>query len=491
MIRQRKLFQPALFCFLIFALLFRLPTCLAQVLPIQQAFAVHVLQQADKSIQVRWQIAPNHHLYQDTIKVNQAVIKRWPQADPHTDALGHKRAVYHNEVTLHVILDNPSTHVVTVTFQGCQGNQQCYPPQTLHFNVKPDQQWHEPNMQQTHDAGLTELSVTGILGFLVAGLLLSFTPCVLPMLPILASLLFTQGETSQRKQIQSALLYVLAMSLSYATAGMFAASLGYSLQASLQSPFIVGGFGLVLLALGLSMCLEVSWPNRTFAPNVITGQWYSPILLGATAMLVTSPCTTPAFIGAMTYVAKTGNQWLGAINFFALGLGMGLPLLALAAFGKQVIPNTGPWMKTCQKLTGVLLVVTAVWISAPLLSPILPGQPTRHSLGTSIGSRSELNQAIQKGSDNHQTLILNFTASWCTTCTHLDHSLFSQKSALSQQSDLKVLHIDISHPSSETTAIMKQFHVIAPPTLIIIRPNHTQQQLVGDVKLADLLKLMR
>ena len=324
------------------------PISAQQPLPAEKAFAMHVMAKNNGKINLQWQIAPEYQIYRESIIVSNATILHWPKPKPYTDSLGHTKSIYTGTLTLQGKLRDNSKKLIYVNFQGCHGKQQCYPPQHLAFDIAHTDQWLAPQEQKTtHDS-----MVFSLLGFFMAGILLAFTPCVLPLLPVLAGVLFGQQTPSIRHKLWVAGLYVFSMALTYALAGLLAAWLGYSIQSTLQSPLIIISFACVLLGMGILMWMDSppAWLSWCMTRQHTTNRWYTPILLGSTTLLVASPCTTPAFIAALTYISATGNLALGGLGLFLLGLGMGMPLLVVALLGVQVLPKSGLWLQKSKKI---------------------------------------------------------------------------------------------------------------------------------------------
>lgn len=214
-------------------------------------------------------------------------------------------------------------------------------------------------------------------GFLIFGLLLAFTPCVLPMIPILTGIIAGQGESlTTRKAFLLSLTYVLAMSVTYAAAGILAALAGSYVQAFLQNPWVIAIFSLVFVILAMSLFgfYELQLPSKwqehlTNISNKQTGGTYIGVaVMGILATLIVSPCVTAPLIGVLSYIAKTGDIILGGIALFVMGMGMGLPLILVGTCGGNLLPRAGNWLNTIKTFLGILLLAVAVW----MLSRIVP-----------------------------------------------------------------------------------------------------------------------
>ncbi len=216
-----------------------------------------------------------------------------------------------------------------------------------------------------------------LLGFLGFGLLLSLTPCVLPMLPILASIIVGQGQKiTTKRAFGLSLTYVLAMAFTYALAGVIAGLAGSYVQAYLQNPWVLGAFSFifVLLALSLFGVYELRLPPSlqqrfaSFSNHQTSGTYTGVALMGCAATLIASPCVTAPLVGVLSYIGQTGNAWLGGIALFIMGIGMGIPLLIVGTLGGRFLPKAGDWLNGVKVFFGLILLGIAIWF----LERILP-----------------------------------------------------------------------------------------------------------------------
>jgi thiol:disulfide interchange protein DsbD len=209
------------------------------------------------------------------------------------------------------------------------------------------------------------------------GLLLSFTPCVLPMVPILSGIIVGHGaHISRSRALLLSAAYVLGMAATYALAGVAAGLSGTLLSAALQNAWVLGGFALVFVLLSLSMFgfyelqLPIALQSRlSDAANHRRGSVGGLVLMGAASALIVGPCVAAPLAGALLYIAQSGDALLGGLALFAMALGMGVPLIAVGVASRSLLPHTGPWMEGVKRFFGVLLLGTAIWIA----SPVLPG----------------------------------------------------------------------------------------------------------------------
>jgi thiol:disulfide interchange protein DsbD len=216
-----------------------------------------------------------------------------------------------------------------------------------------------------------------ILSFFGFGLLLSFTPCVLPMVPILSGIIIGQGQKMTRMHsLLLSVAYVLGMAITYTLAGVAAGLSGALLSAALQNPWVLGTFAAVFVALALSMFgfYELQLPSAlqsrlAGASDRLHGGHYTGVfVMGALSALIVGPCVAAPLAGALLYISQSGSAVLGGAALFAMALGMGVPLLVVGASAGALLPKTGAWMETVKRFFGVMLLAVAIY----LVSPVLP-----------------------------------------------------------------------------------------------------------------------
>lgn len=413
-----------------------------------------------------------------------------------------------------------------VTLQGCADAGICYPPMTLQFllagpGVKaapiPDaldgsqasankqaefslaDLWRERDDVNAIGRFLENTSTTYLfLAFFVLGLALAFTPCVLPMLPILSSVIFgvQNGKAvSKGRASVLALAYVLGMALVYALAGVLMAALGGSVQRVLQSPFALAGFALLLLALSGSLFglydlrLPQSWHHHVdrLAGRQKGGSVFGAFALGGISTLVASPCITAPLAGVLAFIAQTGSMSLGAGLLFVMALGMGLPLLFIAVEARMLIPSTGIWMVYLQRTLGVLLVATAAWIASPLIQKNEPIGSVKTTNGQSIHqvgdlsfvvihSPAELDAQLTKAKQDNKLVMLDFYADWCISCKEMEVNTFANAQVSSELKQLVLLQADVTANSPENQALLKRFGLFGPPGILIFNQNSEEQK---------------
>jgi thiol:disulfide interchange protein DsbD len=384
-------------------------------LAVEQAFKP-VLNVKDGHVMLSFSIANGYYLYkkrilattasQTPIAVGQAVFDAPAQIknDPNFGRV----EVFHNTLSVDLPIyatqnkDIEKVVPINAVYQGCSEQGLCYPPQTLKTVVKllmvapaaPVENLETPvannNAQpNSNDANSISKFLAGgslllIFGtFLVLGIGLSFTPCVLPMIPILSGIIAGQGQgLSAKRGFLLSLSYVVGMATTYALAGMAVGHFGASanLAAWMQSPVVLSIFAFIFVLLALAMFGFYELQLPAFIQDRLShlnqqqqgGTYIGVLLMGILSALVVSPCVSAPLAGALLYISSTGNMWLGGAALLALGLGMGTPLLIIGVGGGSLIPKAGQWMVAVKSVFGVLLLMVAIW----LLSRFLAGAVT-------------------------------------------------------------------------------------------------------------------
>ncbi|AZL74907.1 protein-disulfide reductase DsbD [Pseudomonas oryziphila] len=353
-------------------------------LPVNQAFVLTHDRLADGQVRLHFQIQDGYYLYQKRLKFDGLPPEQHPQlpqAENHHDEFFGDSAVYRTELEL--LLPANASGELRLGWQGCADAGLCYPPQTTPIALGGTQA-PTPGAEQASDqalAGTLQQSTLAwsLLAFFGLGLLLAFTPCSLPMLPILAGLVMGNGASARRGWVLAG-VYVLSMALVYAALGVFAALLGASLQAWLQQPWLLGSLAalFVLLALPMFGAFELQLPaalrDRLDRAGQGTrgGNLYGAALLGALSGLLMGPCMTAPLAGALLYIAQSGDVLHGALVLFSLGLGMGVPLMLLVTLGNRYLPRPGAWMNLVKGLFGFVFLAMALYTVRTLLTePLL------------------------------------------------------------------------------------------------------------------------
>ena len=564
-----------------------LPALLApdKAFPIQ----VEALQQGH--VQLNWQVPKDYYLYQHSIQV-QHQQKNIPLDLPPAKAtfdenFGHTQ-IYEHDLNIKVAVQPSSEYVVT--WQGCAKDRLCYPPQQIAFSTDVDAlvaQNHpaprSPNLidlaaqsSQTKSETITsaprslaEESVAAdqrwseklnehsfaysLVLFFGLGILLAFTPCSLPMLPILSSLIVRDRKGLAAWMI--ALAFVSSMALVYAILGLVASSAGLSFQRWLQQPSTLIAFAglFIVFALNLFGVFELRLPQ-----GIVTrldrlqgmqkgGSLVSASIMGMLSALLVGPCMTAPLAGALLFISQTQQQWQGAILLFFLGFGMGTPLLLASVLGSRVLPKAGQWMNQVKILFGFIMLAVALYFLRPLLSgawlnafgcllalsfiayvvarlwqshtrmkylyvgvlllciPALMYSQYQFFVSNQniTANEKQLWQVARNSTEFHQILanatsnqaiVIDVYADWCVACQPIEHRILKSAAVQQSLSNVTRIKLDLSQYDASHQALLNEWEILGPPTYLFL--NAAQQEirglrLTGAFSEADLLQRLQ
>lgn len=538
---------------------------------------------SQSTILTEWQVAPGYYLYkkhfQFVLTPATDISAVYPPSQFKLDQEQTKKEVYAGRfvIPLSVGATKPDTAQLHVVYQGCSKRGFCYPPMSKDFTIHFAQQTiTESNAAHLNDSIQYKNLMTNqndvkllldskqfgvmVMFFLGIGLLLAFTPCVLPMIPILTSIVVGQRQpASTGKAFMLSAIYVFGSALTYALAGVAAASLGESLQVWLQQSWIIvaGATIFVLLAFSLfgfyELRLPNAWQNRLtqLSHRQRGGTYLGVLIMGVLSTLIVSPCVTAPLVGTLMFISHTGNIWFGATALFAMGIGMGIPLLLIGMSAGRWLPRAGRWMEVVKTFFGVVMLAMAIWI----LSRILPSQVielltvlllvsiaiyvARHlpqlfgyhfahralafliglvavmimvgdivrptliqaiwprtmnlsdSVFVTIHSVTELDQQLAAASAANKPVIVDFYADWCESCVAMDKNVFASPEVQRKLHNYVLLRADLSHTTSEVMVLLKKLAVIAPPAVLFFDPygnESDRERIIGEVTAVEFLK---
>ncbi len=368
-----------------------------EFLPADEAFRFSASRGADGQLALNWDIAPGYYLYRGETRVTrdgETLPVDLPRGSPKYDEFFGDVEVFYDELAL--TMSAPGDGTVSVAYQGCAEDGICYPPMTrtvalaglapgaalaaaVATGTAGPAAGGEAPEQDRLAALITDGNLLAVLGvFFALGVLLAFTPCVLPMVPILSGLIIGQGpDVTVRRAFTLSLVFVLAMAVTYTVAGVVVALLGHNLQATFQHPGVIIAFSVVFVALALSMFgfydLQVPAALQTRLTQASNEQ-QAGTLAGAGAMgffsaLIVGPCVAAPLAAALIVIGQSGDPFRGGAALFALSIGMGTPLLAFGASAGKLLPKAGAWMDTVKNFFGVLLLAVAAWMLERILPP--------------------------------------------------------------------------------------------------------------------------
>ena len=537
-----------------------LPEAQPSLLPAAAAFAARAWMTDEKTLQVEFTIAPGYYLYRDQLAFapDSAVLAfgapRLPPGEKIRDEFFGETVIYRGLLALEIPLfksaELNAPFVLRAVSQGCSERPAvCYPPFVQHLQVAYPLAGAAPAAIETPAAappvGKTAAlaarlgqgrSSLLLLTFLGLGILLAFTPCVLPLLPVLAGIIAGPGGIGTRRAFGLALVYVLAMATAYAVAGAAAGLSGIALQGSIQqSPWVLSFTALVLVLLALSMfgfySLQLPAALSSRADGLVRRRGGSSpagaALMGVLSALVISPCVSPPLIAALGYIASTGDAWLGGAALFALGLGLGLPLLVFAFTAGRLLPKAGPWIQHIRTFFGILLLGVALWLTGRLLPPpssfvllgllllsqglwlwhisapaggwrplirglalvsglwgalVLGGaaigggtlfEPLRGLAGeaghgapafTEVKSFDALEQVLTAA--DGRPAMLDVYADWCISCREMEARTFPDAGVQAALGDALLLRADVTRNNADDRALLRHFGLFGAPAVL-------------------------
>jgi thiol:disulfide interchange protein DsbD len=356
-------------------------------------------------VEVRYAIADGYYLYRDRFRfaAEPASVTlgqpEFPKGQVHEDKFFGKQETYRKEVRIRLPVEAAGTErlKLLVTSQGCADLGVCYVPQVQSADLRLASlggsrssifKESEPfaSSPERVTAASDDVRFAGVLesgrlwlvmaAFFGAGLLLTFTPCVLPMIPILSGIIVGEGQkVTRRRAVLVSLAYVLGMAVTYTAIGIAAAFSGNLISAALQNAWVLGAFAAVFVGLALSMFgfyelqLPSSWQAQlTAASNRLGGgHWGAVVLMGVLSAAIVSPCVAAPLAGALLYIGQTRDAMLGGAALFSMAIGMGVPLVLVGVSEGMLLPRSGQWMHAVRQFFGVLMLAVAIWIIAPVI----------------------------------------------------------------------------------------------------------------------------
>ena len=468
--------------------------------------------------------------------------------------------------------EGPSPDTLAVVYQGCADAGLCYPPQTRQWRLTRDPQGRVTALQWIPPKTLAPKAGGGLFGggprsgglfgggqagaagadqssgvsatppattavdigqsdtggriqqalstgrwlvvlpaFLLAGVLLSLTPCVLPMVPILSSIIVgqqgTARQTARPRGLALALSYSQGMALVYTLLGVAAGLLGQGLAAYLQHPYVVLAFAALMVLLSLSMFglyelrLPVSvqsWLGQR-SHGLPGGRLVSVFVMGAVSALIVSPCVSAPLAGALLYISQTRDVWLGGAALYAMAWGMSVPLLVVGAAGGRLLPRAGRWMNAVKVVFGVLMLAMAAWVARPAWPALLAavtGQPVASSHQSAlpfqrVASVAALEQAVAQAARQGRPVMLDFYADWCVSCIEMERFTFTDPAVREKLARAVLLQADVTANTPDDRALLERFGLFGPPGIVFFDAQGTElstQRVVGFQKPAPFLQ---
>ncbi|ENY5351217.1 protein-disulfide reductase DsbD [Klebsiella sp. CN_Kp088] len=519
--------------------------------PADRAFAFD-FQQNQHDLNLSWHIKDGYYLYrkQITLTTKDAAIvdPSLPPGEWHEDEFYGKSEIYRQRLTLPITLTQASkAATLTVTYQGCADAGFCYPPETKVVPLSAvladsdKAQADQPSSATLPASGSQTGAEPASLPFsalwaLLIGIGIAFTPCVLPMYPLISGIVLGgKQRLSTARALLLAFIYVQGMAVTYTALGLVVAAAGLQFQAALQHPYVLIGLSVVFIALALSMFglftlqLPSSLQTRlTLMSNKRQGGSPGGVFaMGAIAGLICSPCTTAPLSAILLYIAQSGNLWLGGGTLYLYALGMGLPLILVTVFGNRLLPKSGPWMAHVKTAFGFVILALPVfllervigeawglrlwsllgvaffsWAFITLLGASKPwlrlvqivmlgaalvsarplqdwafGAPTvqqqAHLEFTRVSTVDELNQALAQAKG--KPVMLDLYADWCVACKEFEKYTFSAPEVRQALKETVLLQVDVTKNSAQDAALLKHLQVLGLPTILFFNAQGEEQ----------------
>lgn len=508
----------------------------SQFVPADRAF-VFDFQQNQHALNLSWQVKDGYYLYRKQISItpSQADIAevKLPPGVWHEDEFYGKSEIYRKQLNIPVTVNQAATGAtLTVTYQGCADAGFCYPPETKTVPLSevsaavggaPAPVTEAPEEKPQPAAQLPFSALWALL----IGIGIAFTPCVLPMYPLISGIVLGgKQRLSTGRALLLTFIYVQGMALTYTALGLVVAAAGLQFQAALQHPYVLIGLAIIFTLLALSMFglftlqLPSSLQTRlTLLSNRQQGGSPGSVFaMGAIAGLICSPCTTAPLSAILLYIAQSGNMWLGGGTLYLYALGMGLPLMLITVFGNRLLPKSGPWMEQVKTAFGFVIlalpvflleriigdvwgvrlwsllgvaffswafitslqakhawmrIVQIVLLAAALVSvrPLQDwafgtphAQTQTHLNFTPVASVEALNQALAQAKG--RPVMLDLYADWCVACKEFEKYTFSDPQVQQALGDTVLLQTDVTANNAKDVALLKHLQVLGLPTIL-------------------------
>ena len=498
-------------------------------LPVEEAFQFQLLPDENKSlIKIELNNAPGYYTYKDKFKVSlepsTSIETKYTQGEIKEDEFFGKQEVYFGKQIITILLKDRvlTDQKIKIDYQGCSEKGLCYPPSTHIINMEGQSNINYLSETDSFVETLNDRNFLIILiSFFLAGLLLSLTPCVLPMVPILSSIVISSNKNHA---IRYTLSYVAGVSATYIIFGIVASITGSFLSSSLQNIYFLlfNGFLFLIFALAMFDIFHFNISENNFLSNLLNKINKKNIIhiffLGLFSALILSPCVAPPLAAAILYISQANDMLLGGLSLFIMSIGMSVPLLLIGFSANRFLPKPGIWMVKVKKLIGFVLIGMSIYIIRPLLDEVVfylllntlltitifyylfftenkiaifkivlilgllisflfnifhTKNYIEKDMGLTLDNKPEfiainsldqLNNII--ASNNEKPIMLDFYADWCVACLEFEKFTFTDKevSALMQQYIL--LKADVTENNQNDKALMKRFNIFGPPAIL-------------------------
>ena len=523
------------------------------ILTVEQAFNPNIYISPTKTaITINFNIQSGYYLYQSKFKYstknNESFQVIIPDGVEKEDEFFGKQIIYNQPISIQVNFKNAllSNDEFRIRYQGCSEQGLCYPPQEINLIVDDiDINVISANNTDIYRNAYESNIFIAFALFFIGGMLLSLTPCVLPLIPVMLGML---ANLNKNKSVAT-IAYVFGICVTYALIGIFAAKTGSVLSLYLQNPLIIAFSSLLFVVFAFAMfdfydiSLPISIQTRLSnkSNSINTKKYLGIFFLGMISSLILSPCVAPPLVSAIIYIGQTGNILIGSVSLFLMALGMSLPLLVIGLSSTQVKLKTGPLSNFTKKLIGFILLATAIYISQPLFSTILiklsylilafvfllfvflslrkykniilsivlilafaifffstfqlinefSKDQDNSLIFKKALTNEELNELILK---SQKPIIIDFYADWCVACLELEKYTFTHENIRPLLDKFTLIKIDVTEYNQSKQELMQRFNVFGPPSLIFFnskKQEMPQLQRNGFVNHENFLNLIK
>ena len=500
-------------------------------LSVDKAFKFKIYSFKDlKQLDIQFNIAPGYYLYKSKINVIIDPILDFDlikdKGRIKEDEFFGKQEVFYGATTLKIIpkVELSKNYKVILKYQGCSEKGLCYPPVSKTINSNKINNYSSEPLYSETDILISKISNEGfiltLLGFFISGLLLSLTPCVLPMVPILSGIIISSNP---KNSIKLTLSYVAGITFTYTLLGIIAGMTGTLLSSSLQNTnfILFAGFLYLIFAIAMFGLFELTMPSNiqnkitNILQNFKLENSFNVFVLGLISSLILSPCVAPPLAAAILYIGQSNDLILGGGSLFFMSLGMSVPLLAIGISSIKIIPKPGPWMLNVKRLLGFILLAMSIYITRPLLSELVyfyslfliliifsiyfiwfNRKTTRNTnliltiISLTIISviifqtkpmwESANHEPSQKfipinniielknylTDTNKKPIMLDFYADWCVACLEYEKFTFNSPKVVSLLDKFELLQVDVTKNNKEHQILLQEFNLFGPPGII-------------------------
>jgi len=500
-------------------------------LPADKAFKFQIFSiKGLKELDIKFNIAPGYYLYKSKLNVSTDPVLDFDLIKANgkikEDEFFGKQEVFYKTTTIKLITQEPifDTHKVILEYQGCSERGLCYPPISKIIKTTAIKNYSTDSKFSETDIIISKISnqnfILTLIGFFLSGFLLSLTPCVLPMVPVLSGIIIASNP---KNSIRLTLCYVGGIIFTYTLLGIIAGMTGTLLSSSLQNTnfILFAGFLYFIFAIAMFGLFELTLPSNiqnkiaNILQNFKLENSFNVFVLGLISSLILSPCVAPPLAAAILYIGKSNDLILGGGSLLFMSLGMSIPLLAIGVFSIKIIPKPGPWMIKIKKLMGFILIAMAIYIIRPLLSELLFfyslfsillissfyfiwfNRKTKritniiltiasltivsliifqtktmwiNSSHKSSQTFIPINNIIElqnfQTDSNKKPIMLDFYADWCVSCLEYEKFTFNSPNIINLMDKFELLQVDVTENNKEHQLLLKEFSLFGPPGII-------------------------